>query len=148
MYCGRGLHEEGSWKQSAAKVIRRLCRTQIQPLRCSARCEALSIRKSGFQFGQCLATSSTFAGRPLRWNERKKANWPQPCFDHVRVEHGACPINGAHGVRVGSVWGARGVGVGPRQKRVFAQAYSLLLTPTIRKTSDAGNMGPARRYRP
>jgi hypothetical protein len=28
------------------------------------------------------------------------------------MESGACPINRAHGVRVGSVWGARGVRVG------------------------------------
>jgi hypothetical protein len=52
-------------------------------------------------------------------------------------------------VHMGCAWGpygggARGVGVGSRQ----SGEKSVLLTSTIRKTSDADKMGPARRYRP
>ena len=43
-------------------------------------------------------------------------------LDSAIVEYGTCPINGAHGVRVGSVWGARGV----RVESVESEAESRL----------------------
>ena len=54
---------------------------------------------------QCLFAASN----PPRGQEA--GDWPESCLDHARVDYGTCPINGAYGVRVGSVWGARGVRV-------------------------------------